>query len=157
MYYNNIYCNVGDPYDSLDEEWMAHINQPSLMPMENTTIQPHMDLEVLMGAKGGIRNGIPHNHIYGFLQTFHEDHETQLVGARVTRKEHDHALEMEGRQNNELSQLLPIDGQWFTSHDVEAYKVQVHEHVHHDNTINTMEIEDMTIVDAHGTGVERHM
>ncbi|CAM6012891.1 unnamed protein product [Sphagnum balticum] len=42
-------------------------------------------------------------------------------------------------------------------HDVEADQVQVHEHVRNANTINTMEMEDMTIVDAHGTGVERHM
>jgi hypothetical protein len=64
---------------------------------------------------------------------------------------------VEGCQNNELSQFLPIDGQWGTGHDVEIGQMQVHEHVHHDNIINTMEMKDMAAIDAHDTGVEKQI
>jgi hypothetical protein len=43
-------CNVqGDPHDSLDEEWMEYLNQPTLLPMENVDGQmPHVDVKVDM-------------------------------------------------------------------------------------------------------------
>jgi hypothetical protein len=38
----------GDPYDSSDEEWMAHLNHPTFMPLENVGGQTHMDIKVDM-------------------------------------------------------------------------------------------------------------
>jgi len=38
----------GDCCDSFDEEWMAHLNHPTFMPLENVGRQTHMDIEVDM-------------------------------------------------------------------------------------------------------------
>ncbi len=40
---------------------------------------------------------------------------------------------------------------------MEVDQMQVHEHVCHDNIVNTMEIKDMVAIEAHGTIVERQI
>jgi hypothetical protein len=48
---------------------------------------------------------------------------------------------MEGIQNNIHDQILLIDGQHGIGHVEENHVQIVNEHVHHDNTINKLEVD----------------
>ncbi len=116
---------------------MAHLNWQPLMPIENMDAsQPHVDLEVdvarlvrdvfviveqvapttcmtqniVIDSKVGTRNyGMPWSQVSGGVQIFNEDHEVQLVQAKWL--ELDHALEMDGPENNGLEEMFLFHGQ----------------------------------------------
>jgi hypothetical protein len=56
---------------------------------------------------------MPHSQVFGVVQIFNEDHEVQPVQARWS--ERDHALEMDGLENNGLGEMFFFHGQMDTN------------------------------------------
>ncbi len=83
---HNTYYIMGGPCDSLDEEWMAHLNWPPLMPIEIITMsQPHINLKV--GMVGLVKDAfVVVEQIVE--QATHDSHTTQpkMVGERVAQR-----------------------------------------------------------------------